>query len=141
MLSSIIVVYAHSTVLPLAFVSASIVFVLASLYGTITKRNIEGWKGWLFMLVLGLLLCTVVNMLLRSSILDAVISTSGVIIFTLLTAWDTKKMVSLNESYGDYLEKDELVKISLLGALELYLDFLNIFIYLLRIFERKSDRS
>ena len=80
-------------------------------------------------------------MFLGSSSLDFLISVCGVLIFTLLTAWDTKKVLEMNNGYGTMMDESELNKISILGALELYLDFINILMYLIRLYARvrKND--
>jgi hypothetical protein len=87
----------------------------------------------------GLIGTMVLNMFLGSSGLDYLISFAGVAIFLGLTAWDTQKIVRWNQSYGTDIDEETFTKLSIIGALSLYLDFLNIFLYLLRIFGR-SDR-
>ncbi len=139
MLSSVVYAYSGSNILPLAFGTTAVVFIIASLYGVFTKRSIKGWGGWLMMALIGLLIVSAVNMFLRSDRVDFMISIVGVLIFTLLTAWDTKKVTEMNNSYGYMMNESELNKISLLGALELYLDFVNILMYLIRLYARKKD--
>ncbi len=136
MLSSVVYVYSGSNILPLAFGTTAVVFVVASLYGAFTKRSVKGWGGWLSMALIGLILVSVINMFLNSSGLDFIISIVGVLLFTLITAWDTKKVTELNASYGDNIAEADLNKISLLGALELYLDFINILMYVIRLYAR-----
>ena len=89
--------------------------------------------------VTGMTLTSLINMFLGSSALDLLISAVGVLLFTGLTAWDSQKIADMNRSYGSMMTNEELTKIGILGALDLYLDFLNIFLYLLRIFGRSSD--
>lgn len=139
MLSSVVYAYSGSNILPLAFGTTAVVFVIASLYGVFTKRSIKGWGGWLMMALIGLIIVSAINMFLRSDRVDFMISIVGVLIFTLLTAWDTKKVTEMNNSYGYMMNESELNKISLLGALELYLDFVNILMYLIRLYARKKD--
>lgn len=141
MLSSVIYFYSGSNILPLAFGTTAVIFVAASLYGVFTKRSIKGWGGWLSMALIALVLVSLLNMLFKSSGLDFIISIVGVVLFTLITAWDTKKITSLNASYGDNISEGDLNKISLLGALELYLDFINILLYVIRIYARSSRRD
>ncbi len=136
MLSSVVYAYAGSSVLPLAFGATAVVFIAASLYGAFTKRSIKGWGGWLSMALIGLIIVSLINMFIGSSSLDFLISLGGVLIFTLITAWDTKKITELNASYGDSINEADLNKISLLGALQLYLDFINILLYLVRLYGR-----
>lgn len=139
MLSSVVYVYAQTNILPLAFGTTAVVFIIASLYGVFTKRSIKGWGGWLSMALIGLIIVSMVNMFLHSDGVDFMISIIGVLLFTLLTAWDTKKVLDMNNSYGSMMSESELNKISLLGALELYLDFVNILMYLIRLYARKKD--
>ena len=141
MLSSVVVCYARTNILPLSLGTTAAVFIIASLYGVFTKRSVKGWGGWLCMALIGLMIVSLVNMFLGSSSLDFLISICGVLIFTLLTAWDTKKVLEMNNSYGTMMDESELNKISILGALELYLDFINILMYLIRLYARvkKND--
>ncbi len=139
MLSSVVYCYAQTNILPLAFGTTAVVFIIASLYGVFTKRSIKGWGGWLSMALIGLIIVSMVNMFLHSDGVDFMISIIGVLLFTLLTAWDTKKVLDMNNSYGSMMSESELNKISLLGALELYLDFVNILMYLIRLYARKKD--
>ncbi len=134
MLSSVVYLYSGSDILPLSFGTTAAVFAAASLYGALTKKSIKGWGGWLSMALLALVIASAVNMFLASSRLDWIISLSGVVIFTLLTAWDTRKIADMNMSYGYRMDEGEMNRISLLGALELYLDFVNILLYIIRIY-------
>ena len=138
--STIFTVYVGTGVITKAFVSSAIVFALASVYGTVTKKSIKGWGGWLMMSLVGIIIASLVNLLLRSTMLDLMISAIGVLVFTLLTAWDSQKLCKMNAMYGSSMSEDELSKISVMGALDLYLDFINIFLYFIRIFARSNDR-
>ena len=138
-LSSLVYLYAGTNILSLAFVTTAVVFVVAALYGTFTKRSIKGWGGWLSMGLIAIIVVSLVNMFIGSSRLDMIISIAGVAIFTLLTAWDSQKVLAMNNNYGAMMSEDELNKISILGALELYLDFINILLYLVRIFASRRD--
>ena len=137
-LTSIFIVYARTT-LVLAFVSAASVFAAGAIYGAVTKKDLRGIGGYLSMAMIGMLVALLINMFLGSSTLDLLISAVGVLLFTGLTAWDSQKISDMNRTYGTMMTKEELTKIGILGALDLYLDFLNIFLYLLRIFGRSSD--
>lgn len=137
--STIVTAFAGTMVITKAFVSAAVVFGLAAIYGAVTKKSLKGWMNWLMMSLVGVLVATLINMIFRSSMLDLMITIVGVLIFTLLTAWDSQKLTSLNRSYGSYMTADELSKISIMGALDLYLDFINIFLYFVRIFGRSND--
>lgn len=139
MLSSVVYLYSGSNILPLSFGTTAVVFIVASLYGTFTKRSIKGWGGWLSMALIGLIIVSLINMFLGSSRLDFLISLAGVALFTLITAWDTRKICDMNASYGDSMTESELNKISLLGALELYLDFINVLLYIIRLYARRRN--
>ena len=139
--SSLVLAYAGTNILPLSFITAAAVFGSASLYGAMTKRSIRGWGGWLMMGLIALIVVSVVNIFLGSSRLEMLISGAGVLIFAFLTAWDSQKIMEMNRSYGAQMTLEELDKISILGALDLYLDFVNIFLYLVRLFaaSRSND--
>lgn len=90
----------------------------------------------------GILIASLINLIFKAEALYYLISIVGVILFAGLTAWDTQKIIQLNESYGYGIDEATYVKISILGALTLYLDFINIFLYLLRLFSSsRSNRS
>jgi FtsH-binding integral membrane protein len=88
----------------------------------------------------GLIIASVLNMLFRSSGLDFLISIVGVFIFLGLTAWDTQKIIAMNQAYGDSDDYTLVTKLSIIGALTLYLDFINLFLYVLRLFSRSKRR-
>ncbi len=139
MLSSVVYLYSGSNILPLSFATTAVVFAVASLYGTFTKRSIKGWGGWLSMALLGLIIVSFINVFIGSSGLDYLISLIGVLLFTLITAWDTRKICDMNTSYGGSMTESELNKISLLGALSLYLDFINVLLYIIRLYARRRN--
>lgn len=107
-----------------------------ALYGYFTKRDLTKWGSLLFMVLIGVVIATLVNLFLKSETLMWIITYVGVILFVALTAYDTQKVKLLaNETKHDVeLSK----KASLLGALTLYLDFINLFLYLLRFFGRRN---
>jgi FtsH-binding integral membrane protein len=113
-----------------AFLSASAMFGGAALYGATTKRSLVGIGGFLSMAVFGLVVAIVVNLFLGSSTIGYVISIIGVVVFTALTAYNVQRIQSgdLVAAYGS------VEKASVIGALSLYLDFINLFLFLLRIF-------
>ena len=88
------------------------------------------------MALIGLIVATVVNIFLKNSMMDMIISGIGVLIFTGLTAYDAKKIKALTTGMED---NDETQKLAVMGALSLYLDFVNLFLYLLRFFGRRSE--
>jgi len=113
-----------------AFVSASVMFGAAAVYGATTKRSLAGMGGILVMGLVGLIVAMVVNLFLASSTVDLVISVIGVVLFTALTAWDVQRI-----SVGQLVAMTGSVeKAAVLGALRLYLDFINLFLFLLRLF-------
>jgi uncharacterized protein len=119
-----------STAVASAFFSASAMFGAAAVYGGITKRDLTKIGGILFMALIGLIVASVVNIFLGSSQLNWVISIVGVVIFTGLTAWDVQRI-----SRGDLAAiTGSKEKGSVLAALHLYLDFINLFLFMLRLF-------
>jgi FtsH-binding integral membrane protein len=119
-----------STAVASAFLSASAMFGAAAIYGGVTKRDLTKMGGILFMALIGLLVAMVVNIFLGSSQLNWIISIVGVLIFTGLTAWDVQRI-----SRGDLaVITGSPEKGAVIGALHLYLDFVNLFLFLLRLF-------
>ena len=137
--SSILLVYAGTNVITLSFVTASAVFGVAAIYGSVTKKSIKGWGGWIMMGLISLIVVSLVNIFIGSSRLEMLISGVGVILFAFLTAWDSQKLMDMNRNCGPYMPQDELSKLSIMGALDLYLDFINIFLYLVRLFGSAKD--
>lgn len=133
--SSIFLVYAMASIAKVFFITAG-TFGAMSLYGYTTKSDLTSWGKILIMGVLGLIIATVVNIFLKSSGLEMIISYAGVLIFVGLTAYDTQKIKQMCLQAPDAGEI--MQKYALLGALSLYLDFINLFIYLLRIFGRRE---
>ncbi len=131
MLSSIFVIYQPMVIAKVFFITAGTFGVMA-FYGYSTKRDLTSIGKILFMALVGLVIATVVNMFLKSPGFDYILSYIGVAIFTGLTAWDTQKIKQMLQTQYDMSEGAQ--KIALLGALTLYLDFINLFLYLLRIF-------
>ena len=129
----IVAVYTGESVAA-AFFSAGAMFGGAALYGRLTRRSLAGIGGYLSMAVVGLLVALIVNIFLGSSPLGYVISIGGVILFTVLTAYDVQRIAAgdLAARYGS------MEKAAVIGALQLYLDFINIFLFLLRIFGGRS---
>jgi hypothetical protein len=103
-----------------------------SVFGYVTKQDLSGIGKILFMALIGLIIATIVNLFVKSSMFDMVLSYIGVVIFVGLTAWDTQKIKQML-LMADGMDEG-VQKIALMGALSLYLDFINLFLYLLRIF-------
>ena len=119
-----------STAVASAFLSASAMFAGAALYGGVTKRDLTKLGGLLFMALIGLIVASLVNWFLHSSTVDWVISIAGVLIFVGLTAYDVQRIT--RGDYAAFTQSKE--KASVLAALHLYLNFINLFLFLLRIF-------
>lgn len=134
-LSSIFVIYTMASIAQTFFI-CSATFGVMAVYGYTTKRDLSSMGKLLFMALIGLIIATVVNIFMRSSGLDMAISYIGVLVFVGLTAWDTQKIKLMLANAEDMGEGAQ--KIALIGALSLYLDFINLFIYLLRIFGRRD---
>lgn len=135
LLSYIFLVYTGS-VIAQAFFTAAGMFLGMSIYGAVTKRNLNSIGTYLIMGLWGLIIASMISIFFASDTVYFIISMVGVLIFLGLTAWDTQKIVNLADTYGDEMDEDMYVKVSIIGALMLYLDFINIFLYLLRIFGR-----
>ena len=103
-----------------------------SVYGLVTKRSLDGLGSFAFMGLIGVILASVVNIFLRNDMLGFVVSCVGVIVFTALTAYDTKKLSQMAMVVDGRSEEGKRGAIS--GALALYLDFINLFLMLLRLF-------
>lgn len=131
--SVIFIAYAP-TAITKAFISTASVFAGASIYGAFSKKNVRSWGRYLFMALFGLVIASMLNMFFYSSTFDFMISLVGVGLFTVLTIWDTNKIVAMNREFGGYISQADYTKLGILGALDLYLDFINIFLYLVRIF-------
>ena len=113
----------------LAFFTAAGMFGAMSIYGMVTKRDLTSWGSFFFMGLIGIVLCSVVNLFIRSDGLSFVISLIGVFVFLGLTAWDNQKLKIMATATGPQQES-----FAVLGALTLYLDFINLFLFLLRLF-------
>ena len=130
MLSSIFLTYTGTSITRVFFISAAS-FAGLSLYGYTTQRDLSPIGSFLMMGLIGLIIAMVVNIFLKSSGLDFVISAVGVLIFAGLTAWDTQK---IKEMYDPMEDGTVVGRKAVMGALTLYLDFINLFLFLLRLF-------
>ena len=134
--SLIFAVYTMSSIANVFFITAGTFGVMAA-YGYFTKRDLSSWGRLLLMALIGLIIATLVNVfLVKSSGFDLILSYAGVLIFVGLTAYDTQKIKQMLAMQTDMGEGAQ--KVALLGALSLYLDFINLFLYLLRIFGRRE---
>jgi FtsH-binding integral membrane protein len=134
-LSSIFFVYSTFSIAYTFFVTASM-FLSMVIYGYVTKKDLTNFGSFLMMGLIGLIIASIVNMFMRSSATSLVISAIGVIVFTGLTAYDTQ----IIKSY--YIDSDSSAtseKKAIIGAMRLYLDFVNLFLYLLRFLGNRSN--
>ena len=131
MLSSIFMIYTAASIASVFFITAA-TFAVMALIGYTTKTDLTSVGKLLFMALIGLVIATIVNMFIGSSTLTMICSYVGVLIFVGLTAYDSQKIKNMLMQAPDAGESSQ--KLALLGALTLYLDFINLFIYLLRIF-------
>src|SRR5438128_9615133 len=122
--------YTTASIVSTLFITGGAFFAL-SVYGTVTKRDLDAWRSFLFIGLIGVILASIVNLFLRSNAVEFVMSCAGVVIFAGLTAYDTQKLRALGEQ-GE--ERHALV-----GALALYLDFVNLFLFLLRFMGRRRE--
>lgn len=136
MLSSIFLLYSTAIISKVFFITAG-TFSVTALYGYATKKDLSSLGNILFMALIGLVIATVVNVFMKSAMFDLILSYIGVIIFVGLTAWDSQKIKHMMMVQQDADESAQ--KLALIGALSLYLDFINLFLYLLRIFGRSND--
>lgn len=128
-LSVIFLAYTQSSITTMFFVTAG-AFAGLSAFGFLTKKDLSGVGRFMYMGLIGLVIASVVNIFLKNSAMDWVISCVGVLVFTGLTAWDTQKLKNMYFTS----EKRSLASLAVIGALMLYLDFVNLFLFLLRLF-------
>lgn len=128
-LASIFLVFSTASIAKTFFITAGTFGVMAFI-GYTTKRDLTKMGGILMMALIGLIIAGLVNMFVASSTLDLIVSGAGVLIFVGLTAWDSQNIKRMLATAPDAGEQAQ--KIALLGALSLYLDFVNMFLYLLR---------
>lgn len=129
-LSVVLMIYASSSVAQIFFITA-LMFGAMSLYGMKTKTDLTSAGRYLMMALIGLIIASVINLLFRSTGLDWLISIIAVVVFTGLTAYDTQKLMKISVQADG---SENFQKIAIIGALNLYLDFINIFLNLLRLF-------
>ena len=134
-MASIFFVYSPTIITKVFFITAG-TFAATAAFGYFTKSDLTSWGKLLFMALIGIIIASVVNIFLKSSGLDLVLSYAGVVLFVGLTAYDSQKIKEMLAMQGDAGEGAQ--KLALMGALSLYLDFINLFLYLLRIFGRQK---
>jgi FtsH-binding integral membrane protein len=136
-LSLIVMMYDLGT-LTLAFISTSALFGAMTIVGLTTKMDLTKMGTYLFIGLIGLMIAMLINIFLRSSTFDLIVSVAGVLIFTGLTAYDTQKIVRMASDPRIQADGAGLLgRLSVLGALSLYLDFINLFLFILRLMGRR----
>jgi FtsH-binding integral membrane protein len=137
-LSVVFLAYTSSSIAGTFFITAGM-FGAMAIYGLVTKRDLSGWGSFLFMGLVGIIIASIVNIFLKSSGMSWMISLIGVFIFTGLTAYDVQRIKTIGEE-GIMAQGTEAIgKGAIMGALTLYLDFINLFLMLLRFFGGSRD--
>ncbi len=131
--SSIFYAFEIATIF-LAFFTAALMFIGMAVYATFTKKDLSGVGYYSRMALWGIIVAMFLNFLFKSSALDYMISLIGVAVFVGLTAWDVQKIKRTNDQYLSSMSSIDYHRASIYGALTLYLDFINIFLFLLRLF-------
>jgi len=131
-LSAIFLIYTSSSITSTFFICAA-TFIASSIYGMVTKRDLTSMGQFMFMGLIGIVIASVVNLFVRSSGMSLIVSYIGVVVFVGLTAYDTQKLRTMALSQPAGLDSGTVRKGAILGALTLYLDFINLFLMLLRI--------
>ena len=134
-LSAIFVLYTTESIAQVFFITAG-TFAAMSIYGYTTKRDLSAMGSFLFMGLIGIIIASVVNIFMQSGMMAFVISILGVGIFTGLTAWDTQR---IKETYHASIGRDTMTKMAFMGALSLYLDFINLFQFLLHLLGNRNN--
>jgi uncharacterized protein len=134
-MASIFLVFTGTSIARVFFITAA-TFCATSLYGYTTRTDLARFGSFLFMGLIGIVIASLVNIFLGSSALQFAISVIGVLVFTGLTAYDTQR---LKELYADSYDRDGLTRIAIMGALQLYLDFINLFTFLLQLLGQNRD--
>ena len=129
-MASIFLAFTGTSIARVFFITAG-TFAGMSLYGYTTKKDLSGWGSFLMMGLIGVIIASLVNIFLQSSALHFVISVVGVLVFVGLTAYDTQKIKAI---YSEADDSETYTKKAIMGALNLYLDFINLFIMLLHLF-------
>jgi uncharacterized protein len=135
-LGSIFMVYTHTSIVRVFFITAAS-FGALSLWGYTTQRDLSGMGSFLLMGLFGVILASLVNLFMASSALQFVISVVGVLVFAGLTAWDTQRLK--NEYLYGGMDSETTERSAILGALSLYLNFVNIFTLLLQLFGQREE--
>lgn len=136
-MSFIFIAYTSTSIATAFFVTAGM-FAAMSFIGFVTKKDLSSFGSFFTMALIGLIIASVVNIFLNSSVMYWIITYVGVLLFVGLTAYDTQKIKHMLMEYGDEVN-DGTQKLALLGSLTLYLDFINLFLYILRLFGNNKE--
>jgi FtsH-binding integral membrane protein len=137
-LSFIFLAYTRTSIVSTFFICAG-TFIGCSIYGWATKKDLTSWGGFLMMGLIGIIIASLVNIFIQSSAMSIIISYIGVFVFVGLTAYDTQKIKNMAMTQPAGLDNAVVRKGAILGALSLYLDFINLFLMLLRIFGQTRE--
>jgi uncharacterized protein len=135
-MATIFLVYTHTSIVRVFFITAAS-FGALSLWGYTTQRDISAWGSFLIMGLFGVIIAGLVNLFLQSSALQFVVSVIGVLVFAGLTAWDTQRLKT--EYIYSAMEGEVLERSAIQGALSLYLNFINMFTFLLQLFGQREE--
>lgn len=116
-----------------------VLFLVLTIYGYTTKNNLQSYTSFLFVGIISIIIMSVINMFIGSNTLDLLLSALAVVVFVIYTAYDTQRIKNTIISLSYQGQLDLLDRVEIIGALSLYLDFINLFIYLIRIFGRRKD--
>jgi len=133
-ISTIFVAYTNESIARTFFITSG-TFLAMSLYGYTTRRSLASMGSFMLMGLFGIIIASIVNLFMQSSALQFAVSVLGVVIFTGLTAWDTQR---IKMEYAEANGHEANGKLAVMGALSLYMDFINLFMYLLRFFGRRE---
>lgn len=136
-LSSIFFVYTLGSIASTFFITAGM-FGAAAIYGKTTKKDLTSLGSYLLMGLIGIIIAGIVNIFIQNSMLNFITSIIGIIIFIGLTAYDVQKIKAFSESVGTG-NQEQITQVATMGALSLYLDFINIFLKLLSLFGKRRD--
>ena len=137
-LSSIFFAYSLGTITQ-AFAASGLTFGAMSFVGWTIKKDLSGFGRILIMALIGIIVASVINIFWSNSILDSIITYAGVFLFVGLTAYDTQKIKAMSEAAEAYGDISATRRVAILGALSLYLDFINLFLYILRLLGRNRN--
>ena len=136
-MSFIFIAYTSTSIATAFFVTAGM-FAAMSFIGFVTKKDLSSFGSFFTMALIGLIIASLVNIFLNSSVMYWIITYVGVLLFVGLTAYDTQKIKQMLIEYGDEVN-DSTQKLALIGSLSLYLDFINLFLYILRLFGNNKE--